>query len=127
MPRTRQAQLELKADIEPQAVRELLDDLEKIEKAFLMEREQPGKKGKANPSDSDSGKCKMVSIHEPIPKKPCKDTKHCALCKKHGGMHATNNTSDCCKYDKDSKIRKSFGKGQHCSTAKKVLPLTIKI
>ena len=99
----------------PQCVRDLLYDLEKIEKAFPMEREQPGKKGKANPGDSN--KRKMVLFHEPIPKKPHKDAKHCSLCKKHGGTHATHNTSDCCKYKKDGTIKKGFGKSQHCSTA----------
>ena len=64
MPRTWQAQYELKADTVPQGVHDLLDDLKKIEKAFLMEREQPGKMGKTKPSDS--GKRKMVSIHKPI-------------------------------------------------------------
>ena len=48
----RQAQYKLKADTVPQCVRDLLHDLEKIEKAFPMEQEQPGKKGKANPGDS---------------------------------------------------------------------------
>ena len=110
-----QAQYELKADTVPQCVRDFLDDLEKIKKDFLMEWEQPSKKDKANPGDS--GGRKMVSIHEPIPKKPHKDAKHCALCKKHGGAHATHNTSDCRKYDKDGKLKKSFGKGQRGSTA----------
>ena len=31
-------------------------------------------------------------------------------------MHATHNMSDCCRYDKDSKLKKSFGKGQRGST-----------
>jgi hypothetical protein len=105
-PRTWQAQYELKADTVPQGVRDLLDNLEKIKKAFLMEREQPGKRRKANPSDSD--KRKMVLIHEPIPKKPRRDAKHCAFCKRHGGVHARHNTSDCRKYKKDSKLKKSF-------------------
>jgi hypothetical protein len=35
------------------------------------------------------------------------------LCKKHGGAHATHNTSDYRKYDKDGKLKKGFGKGQH--------------
>ncbi len=39
------------------------------------------------------------------------------LCKKHGGAHATYNTSDCRKYDKYGKLKKGFGKGQHGSTA----------
>ena len=71
----------------------MLDDLKKIEKAFLMEQEQPGKKGKANPGDSKM--CKMVLIHKPIPKKPHKDAKYFSLCKKHGGTHATHNMLDC--------------------------------
>ena len=28
-----------------------------------------------------------------------------------------HNTSDCCKYDKDSKLNKGFSKGQHGNTA----------
>ena len=92
----------------------MLADLKKIDKAFLMEQEQSGKKGKANPSNS--GKCKMVSIHD-IPKKPCKDAKHCFLCKRHGGMHETHNTLDCSKYKKDGKIKKSFVKCECGSTA----------
>ncbi len=65
-----------------------------------MERESSAKKGKAN--SGDSNKRKMVSFNEPIPKNVRKVAKHCALCKKHGGTHATHNTSDCHKYDKDS-------------------------
>jgi hypothetical protein len=59
----------------------------------------------------------MVSIDKPIPKKPCTNAKHCTLCKKHGGAHATHNTLDCCKYDKDGKLKKSFGNVQRGSTA----------
>jgi hypothetical protein len=80
-PGTRQAQCKLKADMVPQGVRDLQDDLDKIKEAFSMEREQLGKKGKSNPSDA--GKHKMLLIHEPIPK-PCTNVKHCTLCKKHG-------------------------------------------
>eukprot|EP00804_Cyclotella_cryptica_P024178 CCRYP_019497-RA/>CCRYP_019497-RA protein AED:0.44 eAED:0.44 QI:0/-1/0/1/-1/1/1/0/92 len=43
--------------------------------------------------------------------------RHCALCKKHGGAHATHNTSDCRKYEKDGKPKKGFGNGKHGSTA----------
>ena len=59
----------------------------------------------------------MVSANEPIPKKVCKVAKHCALCKKHGGVHAAHNMSNCHKYDKDGKLKKGFSKGQHGSTA----------
>jgi hypothetical protein len=113
-PGTWQAQYKLKADV-PQCICDLLNDLEKIKKAFPMERDQSAKKGKANTSKPN--KRKMVSPKEPIPKKACKVAKHCALCKKHGGAHAMHNMPDCCKYDKDGKLKKGFGKGQHGSTA----------
>ena len=61
-PRTWQ----LKADTLSQCVCDLLDDFEKIMKAFPTEREQPNRKGKTNPSNSN--KQQMVSFHEPIPK-----------------------------------------------------------
>ena len=114
-PGTWQAQYELKAEAVPQCICDLLDDLEKIKKAFPTERDQSAKKGKANPGKSS--KMKMASFNKPIPKKIRKTAKHCALCKKHGGTHATHNTSDCCKYDKDGKLKKGFGKGQHGKTA----------
>jgi hypothetical protein len=34
--------------------------------------------------------------------------KHCNLCKKHGGMHTTHNTHDCCKFEKDGKEKSKF-------------------
>jgi hypothetical protein len=79
---------------------------------FPTDLEQP-KKGKANPSDS--AKRKIVSFNNPIPKKSCQDAKHCVLCKKHEGMHATHNTSDCRKYEKDGTCKKGFGRGQRNS------------
>jgi hypothetical protein len=114
-PRTWQAQYKLKAYTVPQGVHDLLDDLEKIKKALLMEQEQPGKKGKSNPSDAC--KRKMVSIHEPFPKMPYTNVKHCRLCKKCGVGHATHNMLDCRKYNKDGKLKKSFRKGQRGSMA----------
>jgi hypothetical protein len=114
-PGTWQAQYQLKAYTVPQGVRDLLDDLEKIEETFMAEREQPVKKRKAN--HSDSGKSKMVSIHKPIPKKSRTTAKHCALCKKHGGAHVMHNTLEFCKYEKDGKLKKSFRRGQRGSTA----------
>jgi hypothetical protein len=58
----------------------------------------------------------MVLFHEPIPKKPPKDVKHCLLCKKQGDAHMPHNMQDCHKYDKESKLKKGFGKCQHGST-----------
>ena len=114
-PGTWQTQYKLKADTVPECVHDLLDDLEKIEKAFPMQQEQPSKMCKANPGDSI--KRKVLLFHKPIPKKPRKDAKHCSLCKKHGGVYVTHNTSDCHKYKKDGKIKGGFGKSQCGSTA----------
>eukprot|EP00804_Cyclotella_cryptica_P000814 CCRYP_001063-RA/>CCRYP_001063-RA protein AED:0.28 eAED:0.47 QI:0/0/0/1/0/0.33/3/0/350 len=55
-PGTWQAQYELKAETVPQCICDLLDDLEKIEKAFPTERDQSTKKGKENPGESYKGK-----------------------------------------------------------------------
>ena len=64
-PRTWQAKYELKADTVPQCVCDLLNDLEKIEKAFLMEREQPGKKGKAHPVSPASKRWSQFTFPSP--------------------------------------------------------------
>ena len=114
-PRTWQAQYKLTEDTVPQSILKLLDTLKKIKKAFPTGCKQLGKKGKANPNDSN--KRKMVSFNILIPKKSRQDAKHCMLCKTHGGMHATLNTSDCCRYVKDGTHKKGFGKGQHHNTA----------
>jgi hypothetical protein len=80
-----------------------------------LSKNSPERRGKANPSNS--GKRKMISIQEPIPKKPRRDAKHCTLYKKDGSVHAMHNMSDCCKYEKDGKRKKSFGKGQRGNRA----------
>jgi hypothetical protein len=41
----------------------------------------------------------------------------CFVQKAWGRAHVTHNTPDCRKYNKDGKIKKSFGKGQRSSTA----------
>ena len=120
-PGTWQAQYKLKAKTVPQCICNLLDDLKKIKKAFLTEHNQSAKKGKTNPSKSN--KRKMVLFNKPIPKKACRVTKHCALCKKHGGAHTTLNTSDCRKYEKVGKLKNGFSKGQHGNTALDGKPL----
>ncbi len=36
--------------------------------------------------------------------------KCCVLCQKHGGMHTTHNTGECCKYKKDGTPKQGFSK-----------------
>ena len=45
------------------------------------------------------------------------DLRSIALCKKHGDPHMMHNTSNYHKYEKDGKLKKGFGKGQHGSMA----------
>ena len=101
-PGTWQAQYELTKDTVPQNVCKLLKALKCIEKAFPMDKEKD-KKGKTN--QGDSNKRKMVSLLEHIPKKKHPETKHCVLCKKHGGAHSAHNMTDCCKYEKDGALK----------------------
>ena len=108
-PRTWQAQYELTVDTVPQSVHKLLEALDHIEKAFPTDKEKD-KKGKINPGDSN--KRMMVSLSERIPKKKHPETKHCVLCKKHGGTHSTQNRMDCRKYEKDGTLKKTFGRNQ---------------
>ena len=55
-PGTWQAQYELKAETVPQCVCDLLDDLEKIEKAFLMERDSPLRRARQIPANPTRGR-----------------------------------------------------------------------
>ena len=68
-------------------------------------------------------KYKMESEDSHIPKKPkkvCWTKKHCMLCKKHGGVHKTHNTHDCCHYNKeDTPIKKHGSTGKPHSKERK--------
>ena len=59
-----------------------------------------------------------------IPKKPKKEgwtKKHCVLCKKHGGLHKSHNTHDCCRNNKDcTPIKRNGGAGRPHSKVRKL-------
>ena len=80
--------------------------LERIEKAFPTEKEHEGPK--ASVTGGGSSKKRMVAFSDRIPKKPRMDSKHCALCKQHRGLHNTHNTRECHKYEKDGTPKKAF-------------------
>ena len=92
VPKQWQDQYELTGNTVPQSVRKLLKALEHIKNAFPTKKER--KEPKAGSTGGSSSKKKMVSSDDRIPKKPRKDAKHCALCKKHGGPQNTHNTGD---------------------------------
>jgi hypothetical protein len=86
VPRNWQDQYELAGATVPQSIRERLEALEGIERAFPTNKVGDGPKTTAK--SSNSSKRKIVSFDERIPKK-CRREKHCLLCKKHGGAHTT--------------------------------------
>ena len=89
----------------PQSIRELLEVLECIEKAYPTDKVGGG--AKTNTKSTESSKRKMITFNDQIPKKR-RTEKHCSVCKKHGGAHTTHNTPDCRKYDSNSTPKKSF-------------------
>ncbi len=89
----------------PQSVRELLEVLECIEKAYPTKKVVEGPKN-ADKS-GDLSKKKMVSFSDRIPKRRHTE-KYCSLCKKHMGAHTTHNTPDCQKYDSNGAPKKNF-------------------
>jgi hypothetical protein len=72
------------------------DNFEKTDKSS-----NKGEKGKKCPG-TDS----MVQVTKKFRFE--KFEKHCELCKKHGGAHATHNTRDCRRFEKDGTEKSSF-------------------
>ncbi len=76
------------------------------------------KKGKLESSKKSSHKSKKgkkrpgTNSAVRVPKK-VRFKKHCNLCKKHGGAYTTNNTRNCCRFEKDGKEKSDF-----CTTKK---------
>jgi hypothetical protein len=96
VPRNWQEQYELSGAMVPQSVRELLEVLEHIEKAYPTDKVGDG--DKTNTKSTKSAKRKIVTFNDWIPKKR-RTEKHCSRCKKQGGAHTTHNTPECRKYD----------------------------
>ena len=56
----------------------------------------------------EKGKRKGTSSKDYCIPKKVRSEKSCALCQKHGDAHTTHNTGECCKYEKDGALKKSF-------------------
>jgi hypothetical protein len=93
----------------PESTRLMLHDLETIKKVFA---EKNNKKAKASVAKAGTAPQKGASVpHKKgkgvgsggaAPKKAC-TAKYCKWCKAVDGPHQTHNTSDCRRFDKDSK------------------------
>jgi hypothetical protein len=102
-PESWQDQYDLTKDSLPQSIRKLLGVLENIKKVVAnsdaKERAKKESTEKAT-GKREKGKRKGSSSTDyHIPKK-VRFEKSCVLCQKHGGMHTTHNTGECCKYKK---------------------------
>jgi len=108
-PLTWQDQYNLnKRGMTPMDMRLLLTSLEAIERVCTPEKGKSeektqkssfnGKKGKKRPGTNPTAR---------VPKK-VRFEKHCDLCKKHGGAHATHSTNECRKYEKDGTEKSSY-------------------
>jgi hypothetical protein len=94
----------------PMDMRSLLTSLEAIERVCTYEKGKSDTLKKSNKSSNKGEKGKNrpgTNSTVWVPKK-VRFEKHCDLCKKHGGAHTTNNTRDCCRFEKDGKEKTSF-------------------
>jgi hypothetical protein len=94
-------------EMTPMDMHSLQASLEAIKRVCTPEKaqEQSGKKAswksKAGNKAHSSGDTKQVSKNIHI-------EKSCELCKKHGGVHTTHATKDCCRYKKDGTVKADF-------------------
>jgi len=59
-------------------------------------------------SHSEKKGTKRPGTESPRVPKKVHTKKHCDLCKKHGGVHTTHNTCDCCRFEKDGTEKSNF-------------------
>jgi hypothetical protein len=71
------------------------------EKAHVQSGKKASQKSKAGNKRPSNGATKQVS-------KKVHFEKSCKLCKKHGGVHTTHATKDCCRYRKDRTVKANF-------------------
>jgi hypothetical protein len=88
-------------------LRSLLMSLEAIERVCTHKKAKLGSSKKASHKGKKGKKRPGTKSMARIPKKVCFG-KHCNLCKKHGGAHATHNARDYHRYEKDGKEKSKF-------------------
>ncbi len=91
-------------------MRSLLLSLEAIERVSDQERSKnsyASRNEKALHSKKKGTKQPGTEATARVPKK-ARAKKHWNLCKKHGGAYTTNNTRDCCRFEKDGTEKSNF-------------------
>jgi hypothetical protein len=89
-----------------QASLEAIERVSTPEKAHAPSGKKASHKNEAGAKQPSTGATKQAQ-------KKVSFEKSCKLCKKHGGMHTTHATKDCCKYKKDGMAKADF-----CTTKK---------
>jgi hypothetical protein len=91
----------------PMDMRLLLTSLEAIERVCTYEKGKLESFEKSSHKSEKGKKRPGTKATVRVPKKVCFE-KHCGLCKKHGGVYTTHNTSDCRRFEKDGKEKSDF-------------------
>ncbi len=94
----------------PELMRSMLLDLENIKKVFAAKDGEKARLSKASAGTAPKKGGIVPRKHRrgggsggPGPKKKARSAKHCKWCQAVGGPFQTHNTSECCRFDKDSK------------------------
>jgi hypothetical protein len=94
----------------PELTRSMLLDLENIEKVFATKDDKKARTIKASASTAPKKGGIVPRKHGkggssggPGPKKKAPFAKYCKWCQAAGGPFQTHGTSECCRFDKDSK------------------------
>jgi hypothetical protein len=104
-----QNQYDLNQNTIPQDMHRLLMVLENIEKLSTSSTIPKTPSSGTNGGNANRNSKNRNSSANIIPKKACVE-KHCNLCRKHGGVPSTHNTSKCTKYEKDGTLKAEWGK-----------------
>jgi hypothetical protein len=97
----------LEKGMTPVDMHSLLTSLEAIEHVCTQEKANASSCEKASQKNETGTKRPSTRATKQVHKK-VHFKKHCNLCKKHGGVHTTHNTMDCCRYKKDGAAKANF-------------------
>jgi hypothetical protein len=91
----------------PMDMRSFQASLEAIKHVCTQEKAHAQLGKKASWKSNKGTKRPSTGATKQVPKK-VHFKKSCKLCKKHGGMHTTHATKDCCRYKKGRTVKANF-------------------
>jgi hypothetical protein len=96
-----------KKKMTPMNMHFLQASLEAIERTCMQEKANAQYGKKASQKSKAGTKRPSTGASKQVPKKVSFE-RSCKLCKKHGGMHTTHVTKDCCRYKKNGTVKANF-------------------